>query len=83
MTESSDAISAGGTAAQFTLTNARAERCERLWMARAMSSFPVPVSPVIRTVESIGATLETRASTTSAGRRPEDQREDGVHSHRG
>src|SRR5437899_10789580 len=32
-------------------------------MARATSSFPVPVSPVMRTVESVGATLATREST--------------------
>ena len=52
-----------GVAAQLTLTKARAERRDRLWMARAMSSLPVPVSPVIRTVESVGATLATRART--------------------
>ena len=28
-------------------------------MARAMSSFPVPVSPQIKTVESVGATVST------------------------
>src|SRR5260221_8826794 len=32
-------------------------------MARATSSLPVPVSPVMRTVESLGATLEMREST--------------------
>src|SRR5580658_3247019 len=32
-------------------------------MARATSSLPVPVSPVIRTLESVGATLEMREST--------------------
>jgi hypothetical protein len=50
-------------AAQFTLTKAREERCECLWTARAISSLSVPVSPVIRTVESVGATLDTREST--------------------
>ena len=29
-------------------------------MARATNSLPVPVSPVIRTVASVGATLNTR-----------------------
>src|SRR6266852_6309815 len=33
-----------------------------------MSSLPVPVSPVIRTVESVGATLETRESTACSTR---------------
>src|SRR6201993_1380365 len=32
-------------------------------MARAINSFPVPVSPRMRTVESEGATLETRRRT--------------------
>src|SRR6267143_2116271 len=34
-------------------------------MARAISSFPVPVSPWIRTVESVGATRSTCSSTAS------------------
>src|SRR5258708_18746379 len=33
-------------------------------MARAMSSFPVPVSPSMRAVESVGATVRTRSSTS-------------------
>ena len=58
-------------AAQFTLTKARAARGECLWMARAMSSLPVPVSPVMSTVESVGATLATRARTACrAGEAP-------------
>ena len=36
-------------------------------MARAISSFPVPVSPKIRTVESVGATFATCASTRRSG----------------
>jgi hypothetical protein len=32
-------------------------------MARAINSFPVPVSPVIRTLESVEATFATRART--------------------
>jgi hypothetical protein len=43
--------------------NALSERRERLCMARAISSFPVPVSPDIRAVESVGATLTTLEST--------------------
>src|SRR5216683_8143847 len=38
-------------------------------MARATSSLPVPVSPVIRTLESVGATLDTRESTVCRGGR--------------
>src|SRR5258708_2835296 len=57
-----------GIAAQFTLTNARADRIERLWNARATSSFPVPVSPLMSTVASVGATRETfESSVRSAG----------------
>src|SRR5260370_12829308 len=36
-------------------------------MARATSSLPVPVSPVTRTLESVGATLDMRESTTCRG----------------
>src|SRR4051794_35634377 len=40
-------------------------------MALAISSLPVPVSPVTRTVESVGATFATRDRTTcSAGEEP-------------
>jgi hypothetical protein len=56
-----------GIAAQFTLTNARADRRDRLWIARATNSFPVPVSPVMRTVESVGATFDTSVSTDCSG----------------
>src|SRR5262245_29637894 len=34
-----------------------------VWMARAMSSFPVPLSPTISTVASVGATTSTFSST--------------------
>jgi hypothetical protein len=47
----------GASAAQFTLTKARSDLRDRLWTARAMSSLPVPVSPEMSTVESVGATL--------------------------
>src|SRR5256884_5702779 len=50
-------------AAQLTVTKGCDDRADPLWMARATSSFPVPVSPVMRTVESVGATLATREST--------------------
>ena len=53
---SSDATSPSGSAAQLTLTSARLARGDPLWMARATSSLPVPVSPVISTVESVAAT---------------------------
>ena len=63
----SDAMRSRGITAQFTLTNVWEDRGDRLWMARATSSFPVPVSPVIRTLESVGATLEMRESTFRRG----------------
>src|SRR5437879_3338736 len=54
-------------AAQLTVTKGCDDRADPLWMARATSSFPVPVSPVMRTVESVGATRDTRASTALSG----------------
>jgi hypothetical protein len=56
---SSEEISDSANAAQFRLMKARPALRDRLWTARAMSSLPVPVSPVMRTVESLGATLAT------------------------
>ncbi len=58
-------------AAQFTPMNARSARLDRLWMARAINSFPVPVSPRIKTVESEAATLSTwRSTLRSASEEP-------------
>ncbi len=62
----SEEISPGASAAQFTLTKARPDLCDRLWMARAISSLPVPVSPEINTVESVGATFPTREKSTNS-----------------
>src|SRR6202521_709661 len=41
-------MSEEGIEAQFTVIKAWPARCEPLCMARAISSFPVPVSPAIR-----------------------------------
>ena len=57
-----------GIAAQFSLTNVRALRPLRLWIARAISSLPVPVSPWMSTVESVGATISTCWSTCCSAR---------------
>src|SRR5271156_1850267 len=59
----SEAIKSRGMAAQFTLTKECEERRDRRWIARATSSLPVPVSPVISTVAAVGATFDTREST--------------------
>ncbi len=53
--KSSDSISSSGIAAQLTWTNGRSRRGEWRWMARATSSLPVPLSPVMRTVAGVGA----------------------------
>ena len=57
-----------GRAAQLIETKARS--CRRLlaWIARAASSLPVPLSPVIRTVESVEATFSIRSKTSCIGR---------------
>ena len=64
---SSEAISVGASAAQFTLTKARSALWDRLWTARAMSSLPVPVSPEMNTVESVGATLRILEQAVFSG----------------
>ena len=58
-------------AAQFTGTNGRAPRRLATWSARATSSLPVPDSPEMRTVASVGATRTTRSSRSCiAAERP-------------
>jgi hypothetical protein len=52
-----------GMAAQFSLMKVRSLRGLSRWMARASSSLPVPVSPWIRTVASVGATVSICRST--------------------
>ena len=49
----------GGIAPQLTRMNGPAARAERVWMARAMTSFPEPVSPKMRTGTSEGLTSAT------------------------
>ncbi len=51
-------------AAQFTLTKGRWSRIELAWMARATSSLPVPLSPVINTVAGVGAMRTMRPRTS-------------------
>jgi hypothetical protein len=46
--------------AQSTGTKGRSLRRLLKWIARAISSVPVPLSPVMRTVLTVGATLPTR-----------------------
>ena len=50
-------------AAQLTLAKLWFLRLLQLWIARAMSSLPVPVSPSSSTVESPSATCSTICST--------------------
>ena len=60
---SSDSSRFSCSAAQFTLTKLRPARSELWWMAPAISSLPVPVSPRMSTVELLLATLRTTPST--------------------
>jgi hypothetical protein len=47
---SSDSSRVSGSAPQLIETNLRSLRIELQWIARAISSLPVPLSPVSRTV---------------------------------
>src|SRR5665213_1345975 len=51
------------TAPAFTATKGPLARREAMWMARARSSLPVPVSPVISTALSVGATFWAKCNT--------------------
>ena len=55
------------SAAQFTRMKGRSARRLRRWTSRATSSLPVPLSPRIITVESVGA---TRLSSALIGASP-------------
>ena len=52
---SSDSTSVSGMAATLTATNGWPARSLRWWIARATSSLPVPLSPVISTVVGVVA----------------------------
>ena len=49
------------SAAQLTVTSRRSRRGLDSWIARATSSLPVPVSPVISTLVLVAATIATRS----------------------
>ena len=51
-------------APQFTGTNGAEARGLRAWTARATSSLPTPLSPVIRTVVRATATFSTTSNTS-------------------
>ena len=53
-----------GMAAQLTATQGRPARVEDLWIARAMTSLPVPDSPLISTVAAVGATFAIVSQTS-------------------
>ena len=68
---SSLSISSSGIAAQLTCTNVSSRRSELRWMARATSSLPTPLSPVMRTVAFVGAARRIASPTfSSTGLRP-------------
>ncbi len=51
------------SALQSTATKPRSRRRLLKWMARAINSLPVPLSPVISTVLEVGAHLAIKAKT--------------------
>ena len=70
---SSLSISSGGIAAQLTFTNAPALTEELRWIARAISSLPVPLSPVINTRLRVGATFAICRRRSCIDRRVAEQ----------
>ncbi len=65
--KSSLSMSSRGIAAQFTLMNGASLRAESRWMARLMSSLPVPLCPVMRTLALVGATLSISLKSRPIG----------------
>lgn len=64
---SSLSSSPSASAEQLTATNGRERRGLSSWMARAISSLPVPVAPRSSTVLSVGATRAMARSTSRIG----------------
>ena len=64
--KSSLSSSAGGSAAQCTATNGARARGLAWWIACAINSLPVPVSPSMRMVAFEGATSFTRSMTSAS-----------------
>src|SRR5688572_12328973 len=62
---SSDSSSVSGRPAQLTATNSLFCRGPSAWMARATTSLPTPLSPVIRTFASDRATRMTSSRSSS------------------
>ena len=62
------AITPGARAAQLTAASRRSRRGLSWWIARATSSLPVPVSPRMSTVLSVGATCWIAARTAFIAR---------------
>src|SRR5256885_1086107 len=54
-------------AAQLTGTNCFLARCELKWSARATSSLPVPLSPVMSTLAELPDKRRMSANTSCAG----------------
>ena len=66
--KSSDSSSVSGIAAQLTLMSGMSRCALRSWIARATSSLPVPVSPVMSTVLLVSATRSARRMMSSIAR---------------
>ena len=63
--KSSDSMRFSGIAPQLITMNGPDARDDLVWISRAMSSLPVPVSPVMSTEMSVGATFCTLRYTSS------------------
>ena len=65
--KSSDSSRVSGRPAQLTAMNARSARGLLVWMARATSSLPTPLSPVMRTLASDRAMRSISWRSSSIG----------------
>ena len=62
--KSSDSMRFGGTAEQSKTMNGLLRRGDRLWIALATTSLPVPVSPSMTTVVLVGAIFSRMPKTS-------------------
>ena len=76
--KSSASSSASGMALQLSATNWCARRVLLWWIARATTSLPVPVSPVIRMVLLVAATVSSSLNRRAIGAALADDRVEAI-----
>src|SRR5690606_4543360 len=76
--KSSRSASDGEIAPQLIARNGAPARALLLCTVRAMTAFPLPLSPTLRTLASVGAARTTARAISKAGRERPSNLDDGI-----